>query len=119
MLNVFKFKCICDVRYLLLSQYINTTCQIKLVKIVVNEQDEASKYLNNKKRRKRIITKKQMPRVQSVGAKTTRFKKLIIEGAFYIGVVRNRFLCKRSVIRSHKAQFWAFDIRYVHRGSFF
>ena len=72
---------------------------------MVNEQEEAIQYLNNKKTRKRIISKKQMPRVQSVGAKITRFKKLIIEGAFYIGVVRNHFLCKRSVMRSHEAQF--------------
>ena len=60
---VFKFKGIHDVRHLLLSQYINTTCQIKLVKIMVNGQDKSSitrQYLNNQRRHKRKICQQQM-----------------------------------------------------------
>ena len=60
---VFKFKGIHDVRHFLLSQYINTTCQIKLVKIMVNGQDKSSitrQYLNNQRRHKRKICQQQM-----------------------------------------------------------
>ena len=46
-----------------------------------------------------------MPHVQTVSVKITRFKKLIIDGPFYICVVCNRCLYKRSYIEFHKDQF--------------
>ena len=94
---VFKFKGARDIRHFLISQYINTTCQIKLMKIMVNEQDKSSitrQYLNNQRRDKRNICQQQMPHVQSVNAKITRFKKLITDGPCYICVVCNHSLYK-------------------------
>ena len=104
----FKFKGVCDIRHFLLSHHINTTSQIKLVKIMVNGQDKSSitrQYLNNQRRHKRKICQQQMPHVQSVSARITRFKKLITDGPFYICVVCNRCLYKRSVIQFHEDQF--------------
>ena len=46
-----------------------------------------------------------MPHAQSIGAKSTRFKKLIIDGQFYLCVVYKRCLCKRFVIQFHEDQF--------------
>ena len=102
---VFKFKGARDIRHFLLSQYINTACQIKLVKIMVNGQDKSSitrQYLNNQRRHKRKICQQQMPHVQSVSAKITKFKKLITDSPFYICAVCHRCLyClyKRSIIQ--------------------
>ena len=72
---------------------------------MVNGQDKSSitrQYLNNQKRK---ICQQQMLHVQSVSAKITRFKKLIIDGPFYICIVCNRCLYKRSVIQFHEDQF--------------
>ena len=105
---VFKFKGVCDIRHFLLLQFIDTTWQIKSVKIMVNGQDKSSitrQYLNNQRRPKRKICQQQMPHVQSVSVKITRFKKLIIDGPFYICIVCNRSLYKRSVIQFHEDQF--------------
>ena len=46
-----------------------------------------------------------MPHVQSVSSKITKFKKLITDGPFYICVVCNGCLYRRSVIQFHKDQF--------------
>ena len=74
---------------------------------MVNEQDKssiASQYLNNQKRNKRKICQQEMQHVQSVGAKITRSKKLIIKSSFYICIACNRCLHKRSVIQFHEDQ---------------
>ena len=75
---------------------------------MVNGQDKSSitrQYLNNQRRQKRKICQQQMPHVRSVSAEITRFTKLIIDGPFYICIVCNRCLYKRSVIQFHEVQF--------------
>ena len=75
---------------------------------MVNGQDKSSitrQYLNNQRRQKRKICQQQMLHVRSVSAKITRFKKLIIDGPFYICIVCNHCLYKRSVIQFHEDQF--------------
>ena len=75
---------------------------------MVNGQDKSSitrQYLNNQRRQKRKVCQQQMLNVQSVSAKITRFKKLIIDGSFYICIVCNRCLYKRSVIQFHEDRF--------------
>ena len=66
---IFKFKGVYDIRHFLLLQYINTTCQIKSVKIMVNRQDKSSitrQYLNNQGRQKRKICQQQMPHMYNL-----------------------------------------------------
>ena len=106
---VLKFKSVCDFRYFLLLHYISTTCQIKLVKTVVNEPDKSSitsQYLNNKRRQKRKIYQLMILHVQPAGGKITRFQNLIIDDPFYLCVLCSRMcLYKRYVIRFHDDQF--------------
>ena len=73
-----------------------------------NGQDKSSitsQHLNNQRRHKRKICQQQMPHVQSVGAKIIWFKKSTIDGPFYICVVCNRCLYKRSIIQFHEDKF--------------
>ena len=75
---------------------------------MVNGRDKSSitrQYFNNQRRHKRKICQQQIPHVQSISAKITRFKKLITGGPFYICVVCDRCLYKRSVIQFHEDQF--------------